>query len=96
MASWKSNKYDNLGQDGLMNATNPGKQHRAHGHRRGHGPILDGDRAMRARELVEQPEPSGESQMPEPSQEWKMVLADLRRRATASPLNDSEQKDLPQ
>ena len=47
---------------------------------------------MRTRELVEQPEPSGESQMPEPGQEWKTILADLRRRATASSVNDSGQQ----
>ena len=56
-----------------MNASDRGKQHRNHDHRRGHGSILKGDRAMRARELVEQPEPSGESQMPEPGQEWKTI-----------------------
>lgn len=51
---------------------------------------------MRARELVEQPEPSGESQMPEPGQEWKTILADLQRRATASHVNNSGQENSPQ
>ena len=60
------------------------------------GQSLKGDRAMRARELVEQPEPSGESQMPEPGQEWKTILADLQRRATASHVNNSGQENSPQ
>ena len=50
---------------------------------------------MRTRELVEQPEPSGESQMPEPGQEWKTILADLQRRATASHVNNSGQENSP-
>ena len=70
-----------------MNASDHGKQHRNHDHRRGHGSILKGDRAMRPRELVEQPEPSGESQMPEPG---------LQRRATASHVNNSGQENSPQ
>lgn len=78
-----------------MNASDRGKQHRNHDHRRGHGSILKGDRAMRARELVEQPEPSGESQMPEPGQEWETILADLQRRATASHVNNSGQENSP-
>ena len=79
-----------------MNASDHGKQHRNHDNRRGHGSILKGDRAMRTRELVEQPEPSGESQMPEPGQEWKTILADLQRRATASHVNNSGQENSPQ
>jgi len=79
-----------------MNASDRGKQHRNHDHRRGHGSILKGDRAMRARELVEQPEPSGESQMPEPGQEWETILADLQRRANASHVNNSGQENSPQ
>ena len=75
-----------------MNATGHGTKHRTHDHRRGHGPILDENRATRAREPVEQPAPSGESQMPEPGQEWETILADLRRRATASSVNDSGQQ----
>ena len=51
---------------------------------------------MRTRELVEQPEPSGEFQMPEPGQEWKTILADLQRRATASHVNNSGQENSPQ
>lgn len=79
-----------------MNATGPDNQHRIHDRRRGHGPILDSHRAVRVRELAEHPEPSGESRMPEPGHEWQVVLADLRRRANASPLNDSGQQSSPQ
>ena len=53
-----------------MNAPGHGKHRHTHDHGRGRGPILDGDRAMRARELAEQSEPAADSQMPDPGQEW--------------------------
>ena len=51
-----------------MNAPGHGKHRRTHDHERSRGPILDGDRAMRARELAEQSEPAAGSQMPDPGQ----------------------------
>ncbi|WCC79336.1 hypothetical protein O6R08_07290 [Cutibacterium equinum] len=73
-----------------MNASGHGKNRRIHAHGRDRGPILDGDRAMRARELTEQSQPVAESQMPGPGQEWPTVLADLRRRATAGPAHETD------
>ena len=80
-----------LRQDGHMNAPGHGKHRHTHDHGRGRGPILDGDRAMRARELAEQSEPAAGSQMPDPGQEWSTVLAHLRRRATASTVKESDE-----
>ena len=74
-----------------MNAPGHGTHRHNHDHGRGRGPILDGDRAMRARELAEQSEPAADSQMPDPGQEWPTVLAHLRRRATASTVKESDE-----
>lgn len=74
-----------------MNAPGHGKHRHTHDHGRGRGPILDGDRAMRTRELAEQSEPAAGSQMPDPGQEWSTVLAHLRRRATASTVKESDE-----
>ncbi|WP_435932517.1 hypothetical protein [Cutibacterium sp. V970] len=74
-----------------MNASAHGKNRRTHDHGRGRGPILGGDRALRVREFAEQSEPAAGPQMPEPGREWPTVLADLRRRATASPVRESDE-----
>ncbi|MDO4413074.1 hypothetical protein [Cutibacterium sp.] len=73
-----------------MNATGHGKHRHPHDQGRGRGPILDTDRAMRARELAEQSEPTARSHMPEPGREWSTVLADLRRRVTATTADESD------